>query len=152
MTLTTTDWRKSAVYQIYPKSFYSPEGKATGTLRGVTAKLDYLTELGVDYLWLTPVYASPQRDNGYDVSDYYAIDPSYGTMADFDQLIAEANKRQLSVMMDIVVNHCSTDHDVVPARTKSRQPLPRLLHLAGRTNGLGIKIRWTGLVVRRRRR
>lgn len=110
MTLTTTDWRKSAVYQIYPKSFYSPEGKPTGTLRGVTAKLDYLTELGVDYLWLTPVYASPQRDNGYDVSDYYAIDPSYGTMADFDQLIAEANKRQLSVMMDIVVNHCSTDH------------------------------------------
>ncbi|QNR22238.1 alpha,alpha-phosphotrehalase [Exiguobacterium sp. Helios] len=110
MTLTTTDWRKSAVYQIYPKSFYSPEGKATGTLRGVTAKLDYLTELGVDYLWLTPVYASPQRDNGYDVSDYYAIDPSYGTMADFDQLIVEANKRQLSVMMDIVVNHCSTDH------------------------------------------
>lgn len=110
MTLTTTDWRKSAVYQIYPKSFYSPEGKATGTLSGVTAKLDYLTELGVDYLWLTPVYASPQRDNGYDVSDYYAIDPSYGTMADFDQLIAEANKRQLSVMMDIVVNHCSTDH------------------------------------------
>ncbi|RDB32264.1 alpha,alpha-phosphotrehalase [Exiguobacterium sp. RIT594] len=111
MTLTTTDWRKSAVYQIYPKSFYSPEGKATGTLRGVTAKLDYLADLGVDYLWLTPVYASPQRDNGYDVSDYYAIDPSYGTMADFDQLIAEANKRQLSVMMDIVVNHCSTDHD-----------------------------------------
>ena len=111
MTLTTTDWRKSAVYQIYPKSFYSPEGKPTGTLRGVTAKLDYLAELGVDYLWLTPVYASPQRDNGYDVSDYYAIDPSYGTMTDFDQLIAEAGKRQLSVMMDIVVNHCSTDHE-----------------------------------------
>lgn len=111
MTLTTTDWRKSAVYQIYPKSFYSPEGKATGTLRGVTAKLDYLAELGVDYLWLTPVYASPQRDNGYDVSDYYAIDPSYGTMADFDELISEAGKRQLSVMMDIVVNHCSTDHE-----------------------------------------
>jgi len=77
----------------------------------VTAKLDYLAELGVDYLWLTPVYASPQRDNGYDVSDYYAIDPSYGTMTDFDQLIAEAGKRQLSVMMDIVVNHCSTDHE-----------------------------------------
>lgn len=111
MTVTTTDWRKSAVYQIYPKSFYSPEGKPTGTLRGVTAKLDYLAELGVDYLWLTPVYASPQRDNGYDVSDYYAIDPSYGTMADFDELIAEAGKRQLSVMMDIVVNHCSTDHE-----------------------------------------
>ncbi|OAN10208.1 alpha,alpha-phosphotrehalase [Exiguobacterium undae] len=111
MTLTTTDWRKSAVYQIYPKSFYSPEGTATGTLRGVTAKLDYLAQLGVDYLWLTPVYASPQRDNGYDVSDYYAIDPSYGTMADFEELLAEADKRQLSVMMDIVVNHCSTDHD-----------------------------------------
>jgi len=111
MIVTTTDWRKSAVYQIYPKSFYSPEGKPTGTLRGVTAKLDYLAELGVDYLWLTPVYASPQRDNGYDVSDYYAIDPSYGTMADFDELISEAGKRQLSVMMDIVVNHCSTDHE-----------------------------------------
>ncbi|WP_214893407.1 alpha,alpha-phosphotrehalase [Exiguobacterium sp. H66] len=111
MTLTTTDWRKSAVYQIYPKSFYSPEGKATGTLRGVTEKLDYLASLGIDYLWLTPVYASPQNDNGYDVSDYYAIDPSYGTMQDFDDLLAEATKRDLSVMMDIVVNHCSTEHD-----------------------------------------
>ncbi|AFS71606.1 alpha,alpha-phosphotrehalase [Exiguobacterium antarcticum] len=122
MTLTTTDWRKSAVYQIYPKSFYSPEGKATGTLRGVTAKLDYLAKLGVDYLWLTPVYASPQRDNGYDVSDYYAIDPSYGTMADFDELLAEANKRQLSVMMDIVVNHCSTDHDWFKQGRHSESP------------------------------
>lgn len=108
--ITTTDWRKSAVYQIYPKSFYSPEGKATGTLRGVTAKLDYLADLGVDYLWLTPVYASPQNDNGYDVSDYYAIDPSYGTMDDFEMLLAEAKQRGLSVMMDIVVNHCSTSH------------------------------------------
>ncbi|UKS55779.1 alpha,alpha-phosphotrehalase [Exiguobacterium acetylicum] len=108
--ITTTDWRKSAVYQIYPKSFYSPEGKATGTLRGVTAKLDYLADLGVDYLWLTPVYASPQNDNGYDVSDYYAIDPSYGTMDDFETLLKEAKRRDLSVMMDIVVNHCSTSH------------------------------------------
>lgn len=109
--MTQKNWRKSVVYQIYPKSFYSPEGKATGSIKGVTAKLDYLAELGIEYIWMTPVYQSPQHDNGYDVSDYYAIDPSYGTMEDLDELIREAEARGIGLMMDIVVNHSSTEHE-----------------------------------------
>lgn len=104
------EWRKSVVYQIYPKSFKSSNGQATGDLNGVTMKLDYLKQLGVDYIWLTPIYKSPQRDNGYDVSDYFAIDESYGTMADFERLVAEAEQRGIRIMLDIVVNHTSTDH------------------------------------------
>ncbi|MCC7635108.1 alpha,alpha-phosphotrehalase [Stenotrophomonas rhizophila] len=103
-------WQQSVVYQIYPKSFYSHAGTATGDLLGVVAKLDYLQWLGVDYLWITPFLQSPQRDNGYDISDYYAIDPSYGSMADCELLIAEAGRRGIRVMLDIVVNHTSTDH------------------------------------------
>ena len=109
--MTQKNWRKSVVYQIYPKSFYSPEGNATGSIKGVTAKLDYLAELGIEYIWMTPVYQSPQHDNGYDVSDYYAIDPSYGTMEDLDELIREAEVRGIGLMMDIVVNHSSTEHE-----------------------------------------
>ncbi|MEY8350382.1 alpha,alpha-phosphotrehalase [Bacillus cereus] len=104
------DWHKSVVYQIYPKSFNSYYNRETGDIKGVTEKLDYLQELGVDYIWLTPVYQSPQRDNGYDVSDYYAIDPSYGTMEEFEELLAEAKKREIEIMLDIVVNHSSTEH------------------------------------------
>ena len=104
------DWKRSVVYQIYPKSFKSAAGQATGDIAGIIEKLDYLAWLGVDYLWLTPVYASPQRDNGYDISDYYAIDPAYGTMDDFDRLLAEAKRRNLRIIMDIVVNHTSTEH------------------------------------------
>ncbi|WP_028545711.1 alpha,alpha-phosphotrehalase [Paenibacillus taiwanensis] len=104
------DWRKSVVYQIYPKSFKSSSGRATGDLNGVTMKLDYLKQLGVDYIWLTPIYKSPQRDNGYDVSDYFTIDESYGTMEDFERLVAEAAQRGIRIMLDIVVNHTSTDH------------------------------------------
>lgn len=104
------DWQRSVIYQIYPKSFYSHAGRATGDLLGVVAKLDYLHWLGVDYLWLTPFLHSPQRDNGYDISDYYAIDPSYGSMEDFDLLIAEARKRGIQLMLDIVVSHTSTEH------------------------------------------
>nr|WP_235084246.1 alpha-amylase family glycosyl hydrolase [Chromobacterium sp. Beijing] len=102
--------KSAVVYQIYPKSFYSHHGTATGDLLGVADKLDYLAWLGVDYLWLTPFYRSPQRDNGYDVSDYYAIDPAYGSMADFELLLAEARLRGIGVMLDIVVNHTSTEH------------------------------------------
>lgn len=104
------DWQRSVIYQIYPKSFYSHGGQATGDLLGVVDKLDYLHWLGVDYLWLTPFLRSPQRDNGYDISDYYAIDPSYGTMADCELLIAEARKRGIKLMLDIVVNHTSIEH------------------------------------------
>ncbi|MDK3014433.1 alpha,alpha-phosphotrehalase [Bacillus cereus] len=104
------DWHKSVVYQIYPKSFNSYYNRETGDIKGVTEKLDYLKELGVDYIWLTPIYQSPQNDNGYDVSDYYSIDPSYGTMEEFEELLAEAKLRNIEIMLDIVVNHSSTEH------------------------------------------
>ena len=99
------------VYQIYPKSFRDSDGDGLGDLPGVIEKLDYLQELGVDYLWLTPVYPSPQNDNGYDVADYCAIDLRFGTMEDMERLIAESEKRGLKVMLDMVFNHTSTDHE-----------------------------------------
>ncbi|MFA7945475.1 alpha,alpha-phosphotrehalase [Pseudomonas brenneri] len=105
------DWQHSVIYQIYPKSFHSHAGNATGDLLGIVDKLDYLQWLGVDCLWITPFLRSPQRDNGYDISDYYAIDPSYGTMADCDLLISEAAKRGIKLMLDIVVNHTSIEHE-----------------------------------------
>jgi trehalose-6-phosphate hydrolase len=104
------DWQRSVIYQIYPKSFHSHAGNPTGDLLGIVAKLDYLHWLGVDCLWITPFLRSPQRDNGYDISDYYAIDPSYGSMADCELLIAEAGKRGIKLMLDIVVNHTSIEH------------------------------------------
>lgn len=104
------DFKKKVVYQIYPKSFKDTNGTGTGDLKGVIEKLDYLQALGVDYIWLTPFYVSPQNDNGYDVADYYNIDPSYGTMEDVENLIAEAKKRNIYLMMDMVFNHVSTEH------------------------------------------
>jgi len=104
-------WKKAVVYQIYPKSFKDTTGDGIGDLRGIIEKLDYLKKLGVDVIWLTPIYKSPQRDNGYDISDYYAIDERYGTMDDFDRLVAEAHARGIRIIMDIVVNHTSTEHE-----------------------------------------
>lgn len=104
------DFKKKVVYQIYPKSFKDTNGTGTGDLKGVIEKLDYLQTLGVDYIWLTPFYVSPQNDNGYDVADYYNIDPSYGTMEDVENLISEAKKRNIYLMMDMVFNHVSTEH------------------------------------------
>lgn len=104
------DFKKKVVYQIYPKSFKDTNGTGTGDLKGVIEKLDYLQTLGVDYIWLTPFYVSPQNDNGYDVADYYNIDPNYGTMEDVENLIAEAKKRNIYLMMDMVFNHVSTEH------------------------------------------
>ncbi len=99
------------IYQIYPKSFQDTNGDGIGDLQGVIRHLDYIKELGADYLWLTPFLLSPQYDNGYDVADYRAIDPRYGTMEDFDQLVEEAGKRGMYLMMDMVFNHCSTEHE-----------------------------------------
>lgn len=105
------DFKKSVVYQIYPKSFLDTNGDGLGELKGVTAKLDYLKELGVDYLWLTPFFVSPQNDNGYDVADYRNIDPRYGTMADFEELSRQAERRGIGLMLDMVFNHTSTQHE-----------------------------------------
>lgn len=103
-------WRKAVVYQIYPKSFYDTNADGIGDLRGIIEKLNYLQELGVNVLWLTPIYRSPQRDNGYDIADYYSIDPAYGTMEDFEELLEQAHDRGMKVILDMVVNHTSTDH------------------------------------------
>jgi len=103
-------WQNGVIYQIYPKSFQDSSGDGHGDLNGIIARLDYLQQLGVDAIWLTPVYLSPQIDNGYDVADYYAIDPAYGTMADFDRLVAEARRRGIRIVMDMVFNHTSTAH------------------------------------------
>ena len=104
-------WHKSVVYQIYPKSFNDTTGNGEGDIRGIIEKLDYLKELGVEVIWITPMYKSPQNDNGYDISDYYDIDPNYGTMADFEEMLSEAHKRGLTIVMDIVVNHSSTENE-----------------------------------------
>ena len=108
---TKRGWWKSAVfYQIYPKSFQDTTGSGVGDLQGIISHLDYLQKLGIDGIWLSPVCASPQVDNGYDVSDYCAIDPMFGTMEDMEQLICEAGKRNISIIMDLVLNHCSDQH------------------------------------------
>ena len=104
------DFKKSVVYQIYPKSFLDTNGDGVGDLQGVMEKLDYLQTLGVDYIWMTPFFVSPQNDNGYDVADYRAIDSRYGTMEDFEKLVHEADKRNIRVMLDMVFNHTSTHH------------------------------------------
>ncbi|PHU39079.1 alpha,alpha-phosphotrehalase [Pseudobutyrivibrio ruminis] len=104
------DFKDKVVYQIYPRSFYDTNGDGFGDLRGITAKLDYLKELGVDFLWITPFFISPQRDNGYDIADYRQIDPRFGTMEDFEELSSEAKKRGIGIMLDMVFNHTSTEH------------------------------------------
>ncbi|MGW7927119.1 alpha,alpha-phosphotrehalase [Staphylococcus xylosus] len=109
--MSQSDWRKSVVYQIYPKSFNDTTGNGEGDLQGIIEKLDYLQYLGVDYIWLTPVYESPMNDNGYDISDYYKINEKFGTIEDLKILVAEAHERDLKIMMDIVINHTSTEHE-----------------------------------------
>lgn len=104
-------WKGKVAYQIYPKSFKDSNGDGVGDLKGITEKLDYLQQLGIDILWLSPVYKSPFIDQGYDISDYYAIDPIFGTMEDMEELIAEGKKRGISIIMDLVVNHCSSHHE-----------------------------------------
>jgi alpha-glucosidase len=105
------DWWKHAVfYEIYPRSFADSNGDGIGDLNGITAKLDYLKDLGVSAIWITPCFPSPQVDFGYDVSDYQNIDPTYGTLADFDRLVREARKRRIRIILDFVLNHTSDQH------------------------------------------
>ena len=104
-------WHGKVAYQIYPKSFYDSNGDGIGDLPGITSKLDYLKDLGVDIVWISPIYTSPFADQGYDISDYYNIDPCFGTLEDMDTLLKEAQKRDMYILMDLVVNHCSDEHE-----------------------------------------
>lgn len=103
--------KRKVVYQIYPKSYKDTTGNGVGDLRGIIEKLPYLEELGIDMIWLNPFYPSPQRDNGYDVADYTAVNPDFGTMADFEEMIAVGRKHNIDFMLDMVLNHCSTEHE-----------------------------------------
>lgn len=104
-------WHDKVAYQIYPKSFLDTNGDGIGDLRGIISKLDYLKELGIDVIWLSPIYKSPFVDQGYDIADYYAIAEEFGTMEEFDELLAEAKKREMYIIMDLVINHCSDQHE-----------------------------------------
>ena len=104
-------WHDKVAYQIYPKSFLDSDGDGIGDLRGIISKLDYLKDLGIDIIWLSPIYQSPFVDQGYDISDYYKIAEEFGTMEEFDELLAEAKKRGMFILMDLVVNHCSDKHE-----------------------------------------
>ena len=103
-------WKEAVVYQIYPRSFCDSNGDGIGDLNGITSKLDYLKELGIDVIWLSPVYKSPNDDNGYDISDYEDIMTEFGTMDDFDKMLAAAHERGIKIVMDLVVNHTSDEH------------------------------------------
>ena len=111
MTATKKWWHDKVAYQIYPKSFLDTNGDGIGDLRGIICKLDYLRDLGIDILWISPIYCSPFVDQGYDISDYYGIDPTFGTMEEFDELLREAKKRDIHIVMDLVINHCSDQHE-----------------------------------------
>ncbi len=110
MSITRKWWHDKVAYQIYPKSFRDTDGDGVGDLRGIISKLDYLKDLGIDIIWISPIYRSPFVDQGYDISDYYDIDPSFGTMEEFDEMLAEAKKRDMHIVMDLVINHCSDRH------------------------------------------
>ena len=114
-------WQSAVFYELYPKSFQDTTGTGVGDLPGILSRLDYLQKLGIDAIWLCPVCASPQVDNGYDISDYCAVDPMFGTMADMEQLIAEAGKRNISIIMDLVLNHCSNQHPWFLEAKKGRE-------------------------------
>merc|ERR1719384_49949 len=103
-------WRETSIYQIYPRSFCDSNGDGIGDIRGIISKLDYLYDLGVETLWLSPIYCSPQKDHGYDISDYTSINPEYGTMEDVDELIRSVHNRGMKIVFDMVMNHTSDQH------------------------------------------
>lgn len=110
-TINPKFWKESTVYQIYPSSFKDSTGTGSGDLNGITSKLPYLASLGVDIVWLSPIYASPMKDMGYDISDYRAINPSMGTLSDWENLVSKAHELGLKLVMDLVVNHTSDQHE-----------------------------------------
>ena len=104
-------WQKEVGYQIYPRSFYDSNNDGIGDLNGITAKLDYLKELGITLIWVCPIFKSPMDDNGYDISDYYDVNPEFGTKEDLERLIKEAEKRGIKIILDLVINHTSDEHE-----------------------------------------
>lgn len=135
-------WQKAVIYQIYPRSFCDSNGDGIGDLKGIISKLDHLAELGIDVIWLSPIYASPNEDNGYDISDYCSIHPEYGTMEDFDELVHEASARGISIIMDLVINHTSTEHEWFQ---KSRQKIePYTNYYYWSDTWSGTPNNWTG--------
>ena len=116
-------WENAVIYQIYPRSFQDSNDDGIGDLKGITTRLNYLSELGIDAIWISPFFKSPQKDFGYDVSDYYDISPEYGTLRDFDLLISKAHELKLRVMLDIVPAHCSSEHPwFVESRSSTTNP------------------------------
>ena len=121
--MTKTWWKESVVYQIYPRSFCDSNGDGIGDLKGIRSKLDYLKELGINVIWLSPVYKSPNDDNGYDISDYQDIMTEFGTMKDFDELLEAAHDRGIRIVMDLVVNHTSDEHPwFIESRSSKENP------------------------------
>lgn len=129
-------WQQAVVYQIYPRSFRDSNGDGIGDLKGITERLDYIQDLGVNTIWLCPIYKSPMVDNGYDIADYYEIDPTFGTMEDFDELLRESSKRGIRVVMDLVLNHCSDQHRwFQEARKDPEGPYARYFHIRKSVDG-----------------
>ena len=151
-------WKSAVIYEIYPRSFQDSNGDGVGDLNGITQRLGYLEALGVDAIWIAPFFTSPQVDFGYDISDYENVDPQYGTLADFDRLLAEAHKRQIRVVIDMVLNHTSDQHPwFIEATAFAPLRCARLLRLEFRPprrgrqapppEQLGERIRWLRLGV-----
>ena len=127
-TIDNTWWKHAVIYEIYPRSFQDSNGDGVGDLNGITSRLDYLQALGVDAIWISPMYPSPQVDFGYDISDYENVDPQYGTLKDFDRLVAEAEKRKIRVILDMVLNHTSDkDKWFIESASSRTNPKRRLV-------------------------
>ena len=135
-------WKNAVIYQIYPRSFADSNGDGIGDIPGIISKLDHLQDLGINVIWLSPVYASPNEDNGYDISDYLSIHPDYGTMDDFDELVREAKARGISIVMDLVINHTSTEHEWFQKSRQGIEPYKNYYYWSD--TWAGTPNNWTG--------
>ncbi|MBO4835014.1 MAG: alpha-glucosidase [Lachnospiraceae bacterium] len=135
-------WKKAVIYQIYPRSFADSNGDGIGDIPGIISKLDHLQDLGINVIWLSPIYASPNEDNGYDISDYLSIHPDYGTMDDFDELVREAKARGISIVMDLVINHTSTEHEWFQKSRQGIEPYKNYYYWSD--TWAGTPNNWTG--------